>query len=264
MLELIDEREVLGKNFKVYGTWENPLFLAKDVAEWIDYAKTGKGSYDTSRMLKTVDDDEKLIRTIFVSGQNREAWFLTEDGLNEVLFQSRKPIAKEFKKQVKIILREVRTKGVYTTANLPPHLQTLIDLELRQQRVEQEVATHTEQISSIREVVALDTISWRKDGRELIKKISQTMGGYDFIREVQTQIYGLLEERASVNLNQRLTNKRRRMLEEGATKSKCEKVCKLDIIGEDKKLIEIYVAIVKEKAISSGVGLQMAEPLALN
>ena len=51
-------------------------------------------------MLSTVDDDEKLVSTIFISGQNRKMWFLTENGLYEVLMQSRKPIAKDFKKKV--------------------------------------------------------------------------------------------------------------------------------------------------------------------
>ena len=51
-------------------------------------------------MLSVVDDGEKLKRTLYVSGQNREMWFLTEDGLYEVLMQSRKPIAKNFKRWV--------------------------------------------------------------------------------------------------------------------------------------------------------------------
>lgn len=47
-------------------------------------------------MVNLVDKDEKLKRTLYVSGQNRQLWFLTEDGfgLYEVLMQSRKPIAK--------------------------------------------------------------------------------------------------------------------------------------------------------------------------
>ena len=114
-LEVINEQEILGKQFHMYGTVEQPLFLAKDVAEWIDYAKTGKGAYDVSRMLKIVDDDEKLVRTIFVSGQNRDVWFLTEDGIYEVLMQSRKPIAKQFKKKVKEILKDIRKHGAHMT-----------------------------------------------------------------------------------------------------------------------------------------------------
>ena len=58
-IEIINKQEVLGKEFKVYGSFENPLFLAKDVAEWIDYSKDSKGNYNVSAMLSKVDDDEK-------------------------------------------------------------------------------------------------------------------------------------------------------------------------------------------------------------
>ncbi len=106
-LRLLDQREVLGKEFKVYGTWKEPLFLAKDVADWIEYE--GR----TGQLLAVVNDDEKLTHTIYASGQNREMWFLTEEGLYEVLMQSRKPIAKEFKAQVKEILKSIRLLGYY-------------------------------------------------------------------------------------------------------------------------------------------------------
>lgn len=42
-------------------------------------------------------------------------WFLTEDGLYEVLMQSRKPIAKQFKKNVKEILKTLRKSGGYVS-----------------------------------------------------------------------------------------------------------------------------------------------------
>ncbi|EHK2334466.1 phage antirepressor KilAC domain-containing protein [Clostridium perfringens] len=103
-LMIFQERQVLGKDFKIYGTKENPLFLAKDVANWIEHSRA-------SEMLKGIDEEEKLMQTIFASGQNREMWFLTEDGLYEVLMQSRKPIAKQFKKEVKKILKQIRTTG---------------------------------------------------------------------------------------------------------------------------------------------------------
>lgn len=105
-LQMIYNQEVLGKEFHIYGTVEEPLFLAKDVAKWIEHS-------DVSMMLRKIDEDEKLIQTLFVSGQNRNMWFLTENGVYEVLFQSRKPIAKQFKKQVKTILKEIRKTGGY-------------------------------------------------------------------------------------------------------------------------------------------------------
>lgn len=125
-VQLLDQREVLGKQFKIYGTVDEPLFLAKDVAEWIDYSKTSEGYYNTGKMLKTVDEEEK--RTITNSNSGGKSSFLTEEGLYEVLMQSRKPIAKEFKKQVKIILKDIRKHGMYATDELLDNPDLLIQV----------------------------------------------------------------------------------------------------------------------------------------
>ena len=98
--------EILGHEFNIYGTYEEPLFLAKDVAEWI-------GHSDVSMMLKKIDEDEKVTSIVCTLGGNQSAWFLTENGMYEVLMQSRKPIAKSFKKEVKTILKEIRKNGGY-------------------------------------------------------------------------------------------------------------------------------------------------------
>ena len=71
-----------------------------------------RDGYTVSRK---VDEEEKLVHTLCVGGQNRQATFLTEDGLYEVLMQSRKPIAKQFKKEVKNILKTIRKHGAYMT-----------------------------------------------------------------------------------------------------------------------------------------------------
>lgn len=113
-LSVIYDKDILGKMFKIYGTEENPLFLAKDVAEWIEHS-------NVSMMLNKVDEDEKQLIEISTlnNAYGRSAnltsatWFLTEDGLYEVLMQSRKPIAKAFKKEVKAILKQIRQTGGY-------------------------------------------------------------------------------------------------------------------------------------------------------
>lgn len=112
-LQIIAKQEVLGKHFTVYGTADEPLFVAKDVAEWIEYDLSS-----VNKMLDKIDEDEKLVGTLFRSGQNREVWFLTENGLYEVLMQSRKPLAKEFKKKVKEILKSIRKHGLYAIDDL--------------------------------------------------------------------------------------------------------------------------------------------------
>jgi anti-repressor protein len=109
-LQVIDQREVLGKDFRVYGTADDPLFLAKDVAVWIEYDLSS-----AHKLVAMVDQAEKVRKSVPTPGGNQEMWLLTEDGLYEVLMQSRKPIAKQFKKCVKQILREIRRHGAYLT-----------------------------------------------------------------------------------------------------------------------------------------------------
>jgi len=107
---VLKQTELLGQQFTVYGTKEEPLFVAADVAAMIEHP-------NTSELIKLVDDEEKLTSTLLRSGQGRKTWMLTENGLYEVLMQSRKPIAKEFKKGVKKILKELRLNGVVTVSN---------------------------------------------------------------------------------------------------------------------------------------------------
>ena len=61
-----------------------------------------------------------------------------------------------------------------------------------------------------------------------------------YIRDVNTEVYDLVDTRAGVSLAVRLTNKRRRMADEGVCKSTRDKLSKIDVITDDKKLIEIY------------------------
>lgn len=102
--------ELLGTKFNMYGTKDRPLFLAVDVAEMIEYSVD-----KTHQMLELVDDNEKLTDTIYRKGQKREVWFLTEDGLYELLMQSRKPLAKPFKLEIKKVLHQIRTGKIRIT-----------------------------------------------------------------------------------------------------------------------------------------------------
>lgn len=112
MADQINENEVeqvtvitiFGEPFNVYGSIDEPKFLANEIAEKIEYSMDKVG-----QMLDLVDDDEKLTDTIYRAGQRREMWFVTENGLYELLMQSRKPLAKRFKFEIKKMLRMIRT-----------------------------------------------------------------------------------------------------------------------------------------------------------
>lgn len=72
--------------------------------------------------------------------------------------------------------------------------------------------------------------------------------------EMKWYSIGQLEERAKCRLSIRLTNKKSEMALNGSPKSKIDKVNKMDVFGDDARLTEIYLAIVKEMAIKYGVG----------
>ena len=152
-LEIIKQQEVLGKDFKIYGSIDEPLFLAKDVAEWIEHS-------DVSTMLKKIDEEEKVkkicdtnnICTTSRARDTQEMWFLTEDGLYEVLMQSRKTIAKQFKKEVKKILKQIRQTGGY----IPTAIQA--------------VPMTDEEIMARGFIIAQKTIKLREKELEIAKK----------------------------------------------------------------------------------------------
>lgn len=139
------------------------------------------------------------------------------------------------------------------TSNLSPELQMFNGLF--KSLAKQELATKQleSKVDSISEIVAVNTVDWRKDTRQLINAVAKTQGGFSAYQEIQSEIYTELERRAGCKLSIRLTNKRNVMAGEGVSKSKRDKLNKVDVIADDKKLVEIYMAIVKEFAIKAGV-----------
>lgn len=74
---------VLGKELTMYGSLEEPLFLAKDVAKWIEHS-------NPTAMLENIDEDEKVTsRTKDSLGRDNAATFLTEKGLVQLLSKAR-------------------------------------------------------------------------------------------------------------------------------------------------------------------------------
>lgn len=107
-IKIISKSTFLDKEIDVWGSVENPLFRANDVQNWL-------GLKNVSRAVANVDEEERLNLKLSRGGS---MWFLTEEGVYELLMQSRKPIAKQFKKGVKAILHEIRIKGGYIASSV--------------------------------------------------------------------------------------------------------------------------------------------------
>ena len=104
VLQVITEKEILGKQIKMYGSIENPYFVASDVAEWL-------GERDGYTVARKVDDEEKDTQIVCTLGGNQKTTVLTEDGLYDACMLSRKKIAKPLKKEIKKYLKSIRLTG---------------------------------------------------------------------------------------------------------------------------------------------------------
>lgn len=204
--------------------------------------------------ISKIDEDVSPLfgETYYRDKQNREqpCYVLTKEGV--MVLALRYDANARIKVVRKLNELERRNSSQIDVSNLSPELQmfnsifkSLAQVELSNREVKQE-------IQDMRDVISLDSRSWRTDGHALIIKSAQKLGGNQYIEQLTKEVYKLIDARFGVNLNQRLTNKRRRMAEEGVCKSKRDKLNKMDIIAEDKKLIEGYIAITKELAIKYG------------
>ena len=236
-----------------------PWFVLSDVCKVLEIS-------NSRNISSRLEPDEKGVTLVDTLGGAQQMTIINESGLYTVILRSDKPQAKPFRKWVTSeVLPSIRKHGSYSVqsqfADLSPQLQVLIQMETRQKQIEARQAEQATALAGLEqklqntcEVIALDKTAWRKDSEHLINKIARATGeGYGGIRLVYEEIYRSIESRAGVSLNTRLTNKRNRMAGEGICKSKRDKLTRIDIIAEDKKLIEIYVAIVKELAVKYGV-----------
>lgn len=234
------------------------MFCGSDVAKALGYKEPHKA---ISRHCKG-----GMKRPTPTNGGLQEMIFISEGDIYRLAAKSELPGAEKFESWIfDEVLPSIRRTGVYQIeqdtqqkmpfdySGLSPQLQLLINIETQQQKQQQEIDNVNTRLDNMVDVISLDKNSWRKDSQHLISKIATKIGGFECMKNVYQEVFQLVEERAGVALGTRLTNKRNRMAGEGVCKSKRDKLTKIDIIAEDKKLIEIYVAIVKEMAVKYGV-----------
>ncbi|CRH93709.1 Uncharacterized phage-encoded protein [Chlamydia trachomatis] len=169
---VISTADFHGQPLDIYGDFENPLFMARDIAEMIDYSKTNQGKWNVAKMIKMVDEDEKIKgipngNTLINSGT--KVWFLTEHGLYEVLMQSRKPIAKEFKKMIKQVLKEIRLNGYYMAGEIIQEHPANQALPV--------ISDLTYIKNKLAELVDMDSLSDINDGLARVKRLVEVIGG---------------------------------------------------------------------------------------
>lgn len=130
---------------------------------------------------------------------------------------------------------------------LSPQTQFAIQAAQAMAEQERKLTQIDHKVDAISEIVSTSTMDWRRATMGIISKIAHMRG--DDYSATRRDIYKDVEQRGGYSLGTRLTNLRNRMAGEGQSKSKRDKTNRVDVIANDKRLIEIYLAVVKDHAI---------------
>lgn len=197
-------------------------------------------------------------------GRLQPAYFMNKDGFSLLAMGFTGLEAKRWKVS---LLKEFNrmTAKLYKLSSEPQPMQ-LRELELlaenakalvEQAKKIQELADKQDQqnkkLEDISNVISINNANWRKETNKMITDIAKTYSGSvgENLKEVRNYVYALLNERLGVNLPSRLSRYKKRLANSGATQSEILNANYLDVIGNDKKLIECFVAIIKELSISN-------------
>lgn len=235
------------------GIDENGMTTARQLYEFLGLAKSQFSRWAKANILENAFAEENVDYQGFdinVEGNPTKDYKLTSDFAKKLSMTAKNEKGEQARNYFVSIENKAKQTAIELN-NLSPELRLLIQMETQQKEQAKQIEKVKREVRGIRDVVAINHIDWREETSKIVRKIGNTLdGGY---QEVRTESYGLLEKRMGVNLKQRLINKRRRLAENGVCQSARDKLNYLDVINEDKKLIEGYVAIVKELAIKYGV-----------
>lgn len=93
-------------NINILGSIDEPLFQANQIAELF-------GIKNVSQCVSKYNETEKVYKKIQTNGGLQELIFLTELGLYNMAFWSKKPFANKFKVWVFKVIKEIRINGRY-------------------------------------------------------------------------------------------------------------------------------------------------------
>ncbi len=143
-------------NINILGTFDEPLFQANQIAKIL-------GIKNVSQCVSKYDETEKVYKKVQTNGGVQEIIFLTEFGLYNMIFKSKKLFAKKFKIWVFNIIKEIRKNGKYEL-----DIAREIDRKLLQAQKEQEIQDFIIDNFKNKHVVYLSKIN-EIDGKLLIK-----------------------------------------------------------------------------------------------
>jgi len=236
--------------------------VGKDVADILGYAN-GRDAIS-----KNVDDEDKIsgVAVSDAMGRDQKMVVINESGLYSLVFSSKLPAAKKFKKWVTSeVLPSVRQTGSYSASQLTPaqliaaQAQLLVDMEQKMLAIQSQAQSLQEKQTELSNKVdtALKAFSrpaedhWKADVDQAIKDYCAERKLSDCA--TRGRMYRELELKIGCNIDSRLTRLRKRMKKQGMRHKDAMALTKLDAIAADKQLRSVFEAIVREWQARSAV-----------
>lgn len=153
---------------------------------------------------------------------------------------------------------ELTQQQAIDMTELSPSLQTfkqifdtMVEQEIKQKQMKKDIEGIKTSLDGIQNLISLSKDNWRHDVKDIINKIAYKTGVKHKV--IWDEIYNELQTRFGVNLNTRLKNRKNNAINNGMSKSKAEKINKLDIIDEDKSLVEGLLIVTKDLALKYNI-----------
>ena len=127
----------------------------------------------STRRLNDIDavenEDFEAAQICAPSGQTKKDHIIKLDIAKEMAMLERNDKGKEVRRYFIRVEKKYKAASL-ATQELSPQLQVMINLEIEQKRQAEKIEHVEERIESIREVVAIDTTSWRDDTGRILRK----------------------------------------------------------------------------------------------
>jgi prophage antirepressor-like protein len=174
------------RSVRTAGCPNNPLFVAKDVCEILEISNVSQAVNGTSGRDDGLDDDEKGVYAMRTPSGTQEMLCVTEAGLYSLVFKSRKPEARAFKRWViHEVLPALRKTGQFAIQKSPAQMllesarllaeqeQRQLVLESRIEKVEARQAQSTEGSCEYYSVVAFCNLNGIRCDTRLAARIGR-------------------------------------------------------------------------------------------
>ncbi len=229
--------------------------VGKDVADILGYAN-GRDAIS-----KNVDDEDKIGGVVVCDamGRDQKMVVINESGVYSLIFSSKLPDAKKFKKWVTSeVLPSVRQTGAYSAPQLTPaqliaaQAQVLVDMEQKMLAIQDQQTALSDKVDNALKAFSRPAQDhWKADIDQAIKDMCMEHGYGE--PKTRGKMYRELEQKCGCNIETRLTNLRKRVKKQGVRYRDAMALNKLDAIAADKQLRAAFEGIVREWQARSAV-----------